>query len=159
MHVVYSDFETHFSDPIYLRNRAILKPTNEVADEINSFVLARVPGDEMEYLSCDSISRSVDTTDEADLLYPMELLNSIDANNFPQLRLILKIGVSIMLLRNINESTGLCNGTRVTSRNGLKILIENEDGTCGRRTKKYCLPRDLAVSSPYIVLFGCVHCT
>jgi ATP-dependent DNA helicase PIF1 len=48
-----------------------------------------------------------------DLLYPIEFLNSIDGNNFPQHKLLLKKGVPIMLLRNLNQSEGLCNGTRL----------------------------------------------
>jgi hypothetical protein len=32
----------------------------------------------------------------------------------PDHKLILKVGQSVMLLRNINQSAGLCNGTRMT---------------------------------------------
>jgi ATP-dependent DNA helicase PIF1 len=46
-------------------------------------------------------------------LYPIEFLNSIDGNNFPQHKLLLKKGVPIMLLRNLNQAEGLCNGTRL----------------------------------------------
>jgi ATP-dependent DNA helicase PIF1 len=35
----------------------------------------------------------------------------VTINNFPQHELNLKVGVLVMLLRNINWSLGLCNGT------------------------------------------------
>lgn len=34
--VVYTDFSRYFFDPDYLHSRAILSPTNEVVDKINS---------------------------------------------------------------------------------------------------------------------------
>lgn len=71
--IVYTDFQNNFSEQTYLRTRAILSPTNEIVDEINRFILTRVPGDETEYLSCDTISRSINTTTDADLLYPLEV--------------------------------------------------------------------------------------
>lgn len=60
---------------------------------------------------------------DADLLYPIELLNSINANNFPH-RLILKLGIPIMLLRNLNQSVGLCNGTRLIITKLDRVMIE-----------------------------------
>lgn len=69
--VVYIDFHNRFHEPTYLRSHAILSPTNEVVNEINSFVLARVPGHEVKYLSFDNISKSIDTSVDVDLLYPI----------------------------------------------------------------------------------------
>jgi hypothetical protein len=111
--VVYVDFLKKFSDPNYLKERAILTPTNEIAEEINNHVLTMVPGEEREYLSCDSTGNSADGLRNIDVFYPVEVLNTIKVNNFPYHRLVLKRGVPIMLLRNISQSTGLCNGTRL----------------------------------------------
>lgn len=44
---------------------------------------------------------------------PPEFLNSINVTNFPTHNLVLKEGVVVMLLRNLNQSVGLCNGTRL----------------------------------------------
>lgn len=72
-----------------------------------------IPTKPKEYLSCDTISRSCDHMPDFDILYPTEFLNSINVNNFPSHKLILKKGVTVMLLRNLNQSMGLCNGTRL----------------------------------------------
>jgi hypothetical protein len=37
----------------------------------------------------------------------------VTINNFPQHELNLKVGVLVMLLTNINQSLGFCNGTRL----------------------------------------------
>jgi hypothetical protein len=110
---VYIDFLSRYSDPNYLKERAILTPTNEVAEEINTHVLSLVPGEEKEYLSCDSTGNSADGIRNIDIFYPVEVLNTVKVNNFPYHRLVLKKGVPIMLLRNISQATGLCNGTRL----------------------------------------------
>jgi hypothetical protein len=99
---VYPDLCVRYSDPFYLKSRAILTPTNELADSINSHIAALVPGDEKEYLSHDKIAKSARTHDSYDLLYPIEFLNSLNGNNFPHHRLVLKKGVPIMMLRNID---------------------------------------------------------
>ena len=46
-------------------------------------------------------------------LYPTEFLNSINASGLPLARLALKPGCPLMLLRNIDPTNGLCNGTRM----------------------------------------------
>jgi ATP-dependent DNA helicase PIF1 len=110
---VYTDLTTSYMDSEYLRQRAILTPTNDIADKINSYIVPLVPDDEKEYLSCDSILKGADSHDSYDLLYPVEFLNSLNENNFPQHRLCLKKGVPVMLLQNLNQAEGLCNGTRL----------------------------------------------
>lgn len=120
---VYTDFLDMYSDPNYLKERAILTPTNEVAEDINKHVLSLVPGEEREYLSCDSTGNSADGLRNIDIFYPVEILNTIKVNNFPYHRLVLKKGVPIMLLRNISQATGLCNGTRlVVTRLAEKVI-------------------------------------
>jgi ATP-dependent DNA helicase PIF1 len=83
-----------------------------------------IPGEAKEYLSADSISKSFDTINDVDILYPIEYLNTLNANNFPQHKLILKVGVPIILLRNLNQSIGLCNGTRLIVTNLGDNVIE-----------------------------------
>jgi hypothetical protein len=83
-------------------------------------VLSLVPETAREYLSCDTIANGSDTVQEANLFYPPEVLNDIDLINFPRHRPVLKPGVPIMLLKNLSQANGLCNGTRLI----VKELIE-----------------------------------
>ncbi|GAB2295895.1 hypothetical protein Dimus_038387 [Dionaea muscipula] len=45
--------------------------------------------------------------------FPQEYLNSLDPAGLPPFKLDLKVGVPIILLRNIAPKEGLCNGTRL----------------------------------------------
>jgi ATP-dependent exoDNAse (exonuclease V) alpha subunit len=66
------------------------------------------PGDEHVYSSRDSVEQG-----DNEHQYPMEYLNSISLGTLPQSQLHLKVGVPLILLRNINPEQGLCNGTRL----------------------------------------------
>lgn len=44
---------------------------------------------------------------------PLEYLNGINIAGFPIHKTILKVGVPVLLLRNLNPASGLCNGTRL----------------------------------------------
>ncbi|XP_076897498.1 uncharacterized protein LOC143550793 [Bidens hawaiensis] len=111
---VYPDILQNYENQHYFQDRAILAPTNEIVDEINDSLLKFFPGDEVEYLSSDTICKSEyinDTIDTA--LYSPELLNGLRISGLPNHKLVLKVGVSVMLLRNLNQKEGLCNGTRL----------------------------------------------
>src|SRR5690349_2646948 len=45
--------------------------------------------------------------------YPVEFLNTIEAGQLPPHRLRLKPGCPLILLRNMDQRNGLCNGTRL----------------------------------------------
>lgn len=106
----------------YLKNRAILTTTNEIVDEVNDCILNLVPGVQREYFSVDTISKCTDTCNDADILYPAKYLNTLTLNNFPCHRFKLKVGVPVMLLRNINQSLGLCNGRLVVTNLGHNVI-------------------------------------
>jgi ATP-dependent DNA helicase PIF1 len=110
---IYNDFVSNYASVPYLATRSVICPTNAVVEDINNLMVSKVPGSSREYLSCDGIANAVEQPSDFESLYPLEFLNSITINNFPQHRLLLKIGVPIVLLRNINQAAGLCNGTRL----------------------------------------------
>ncbi|XP_055960633.1 uncharacterized protein LOC130015109 [Mercurialis annua] len=110
---VYLDFRNNYSNSEYLRERAIVCPRNEVVDNINLAMLKLVPEQEKIYYSYDCICKSAPNIEELQLLYPVDFLNTLNFNGFPQHELHLKIKTSIMLLRNLNPAIGLCNGTRL----------------------------------------------
>ena len=49
-----------------------------------------LPSDAMTYISCDTISKTSEQIPDFDIVYPVEFLNSIEANNFPTHKLVLK---------------------------------------------------------------------
>ncbi|XP_038718166.1 uncharacterized protein LOC120011170 [Tripterygium wilfordii] len=110
---VYDGFMTLYQDPNYLKERAIVTGTNDAVDLINSKVLSVLPSDQKLYLSFDSICKVTGGSEENDILYPPEFVNSLSFNGVPNHELRLKINAPVMLLRNLNQSSGLCNGTRL----------------------------------------------
>jgi hypothetical protein len=110
---IFPDFIMNYNSPEYLATRAIICPNNQDVDAINDYIVNLVPGDNVQYPSCDTISKSSEHIPDFDVLYPTEFLNSINANSFPNHRPVLKKGVIVMLLRNLNQTMGLCNGTRL----------------------------------------------
>ena len=53
---IFPDFENKFGDVSWVRNRAILCPTNEECKYINRILLDLLPGEGTVYKSCDSVS-------------------------------------------------------------------------------------------------------
>jgi hypothetical protein len=88
--------------------RAILCPRNSEVDEINAELLTKFPGESHVFYSADKAKGD----SEAEL-YPVEYLHSLNFGGISPSRLELKIGVPLMLLRNIDQERGLCNGTRL----------------------------------------------
>jgi hypothetical protein len=145
IHSVYPNFQTSYRDPVYLAQRAILTPTNELTDTVNQYMVPLVHGQQKEYLSSDTIDKSTAQHEAYDLLYPIEFLNSITANNFPHHRIVLKQGVPIMLLRNLNQRAGLCNGTRLIVTSVGDWTIEATIMT-GRHANQTCAIPRIALS-------------
>ncbi|KAF8116082.1 hypothetical protein N665_0022s0012 [Sinapis alba] len=55
--------------------------------------------------------------------YPPEYLNSLEFPGLPNHKLCLKVGAPVMMLRNLNQDQGLCNGTRMmVTRLGSRIV-------------------------------------
>ncbi|XP_026744780.1 ATP-dependent DNA helicase PIF1-like, partial [Trichoplusia ni] len=91
----------------WLCERAILTPRNDQAATINAEILSLVSGDNVEYISINRVMEEGESTS-----YPVEFLESLSAPGLPAHKIKLKIGVPIMLLRNLSPPK-LCNGTRL----------------------------------------------
>jgi hypothetical protein len=139
IHAVYPDYQQHVGVPEYLMHRSILGPKNEDVDEVNTHLLEATPGQPHVFLSADSVSS---TEDEA-TLYPTEFLNSLKFSGMAHHRLELKVGVPIMLLRNLNQARGLCNGTRLIVTRLGQWVIEAEILTGSNIGTRVAIPRIL----------------
>lgn len=110
----------------WLCERTILTPRNDRSTEINIKILETIPGEITEYQSINRVMEQEDATN-----YPIEFLNSLSAPSLPPHKLSLKIGVPIILLRNLSPPK-LCNGTRLKVINMQQSIIEAEVLTgCG----------------------------
>ncbi|XP_062005049.1 uncharacterized protein LOC133722214 [Rosa rugosa] len=125
--------------------------TGSPRDMINNYqdamAICRQYGDKTTYLSADSILLNSGNNENINLLYPIEFLNKLEFNGLPSHELILKIGMPIMLLRNLNQMSGLCNGTRLIITNLFDRLIEAKILTGNNVGQKFLIPRIILTAS------------
>ena len=102
---VFPGIQINYKNPSRLSERAILAAKNKDVHELNNTIQLNIHGELVTY-------KSVDTVVEAEeaVNYPTEFLNSLDLPGMPPHVLQWKIGVPIIMLRNINQPK-LCNGT------------------------------------------------
>ncbi|XP_035845744.1 uncharacterized protein LOC118492079 [Helianthus annuus] len=145
---VYPSILHQYKNPGFFSERAILAPKNEVVHEINDRLLSLFPGEEKEYLSCDSICQTEQVLDSFQQgLYSPDNLNALKISGLPNHRLVLKVGVPVMLLRNIDQQNGLCNGTRLQVTFLGKRVIEAEVISGGNIGTRVFIPRISMVPS------------
>ncbi|XP_071714847.1 uncharacterized protein [Rutidosis leptorrhynchoides] len=109
----YPEILDHLGDGNFFSSKAILAPTNEEVDSINDHILSSIDDEERVFLSSDSLTPDEENDTWAQQVYSPEVLNGLKVPGVPNHRLTLKRGVPIMLLRNMDQSKGLCNGTRL----------------------------------------------
>ncbi|XP_016164466.1 uncharacterized protein LOC107606985 [Arachis ipaensis] len=103
VHFVYPNIVSNLNHTDYFKKRSILAPTLEVVNEVNNSIMSRLPGEQKVYLSSDSLCVE---------------------EGLPLHQICLKEGVPVMLLRNIDQSNGLCNGTKIQVRHLGNHVIE-----------------------------------
>jgi len=105
---IYPDHQCHFGDPMYPMQRSIIAPKNTDIDEINNAILESLSKESHTYLSANSLTptkegASVVAEVSMDSLYPVEFLNTLQFSGITNHELELKVGVPILLLRNLNQ--------------------------------------------------------
>lgn len=85
----------------------------DAIEHVNDYLLSYVPGSEQEYYSSDSVYKSDANSEIHSEWFTTEFLNDIKCSSIPNHKLTFKVGCSVMLMRNIDQAAGLCNGTRL----------------------------------------------
>jgi ATP-dependent DNA helicase PIF1 len=132
-----------FKPTSFFQDRAILTPKNAIVDLINDHMKKNIPGEEKEDLSYDSPNKDNDNSgvDCPDDIHTTEFLNTINCSGLPNHKLKLKVGVPIMLLRNVDPSVGLCNGTRLIITQMRTYIIEAKVISRSNIGEKVFIPR------------------
>ncbi|XP_028798997.1 uncharacterized protein LOC114754396 [Neltuma alba] len=99
------DVEDGTNDTITIPKDLLLFPSGDAMDCII--------GDEVVYLSADSVSKQDGISASIAQMHSVEFLNKITMSGLPNHKLVLKIGSPIMMMRNLDKSIGLCNGTHL----------------------------------------------
>ncbi len=131
---------------MYLMQCSILTPKNTDVDEVNNAILESLSEELHTYLSANSLTptkegASVVVGVSMDSLYPVEFLNTLQFSGIANHKLELKVGVPILLLHNINQSIGLCNGTRLIVKRLGQRVIETEIIIGNNVGKRVFIPR------------------
>ncbi|XP_035845823.1 uncharacterized protein LOC118492133 [Helianthus annuus] len=100
--------------------------------------LAVFPGERKRVsLVSDSLCPTEDGNVDHQNIYSPDVLNGLKVSGLPNHRLVLKVGVSSNVVRNIDQRNGLCNGTRLKVTKLYSRVIEAEiisGGNIGSRT-------------------------
>ena len=116
----------------------ILAPRNQETNAINEAALQSLPGEEFLYVSADFFG--ADCQEDA-ATYPLELLNKLEPPGMARHELKLKVGAPIILLRNLNRTEGLMNGTRLLVTKCLDFNIQAEIVSGPRKGNVVLIPR------------------
>ncbi|GFW32993.1 ATP-dependent DNA helicase [Trichonephila clavipes] len=106
---VFPNMQQHILGEKWLCERTTMAPKNEAVVKINIKILCEreIASETSVYNPIDTVMSSDDTTS-----YPVEFLNSLDLSGVPLHKLEWKVGVPILLMRNL-DAPKLCNGTRL----------------------------------------------
>ncbi|XP_057756264.1 uncharacterized protein LOC130975491 [Arachis stenosperma] len=120
---------------------AILAHTLQLVDEINSYMMSLNPTKAQTYYSSDKACPIENNNDILASVHTHEFLNTIRCSGMPNHELTVKVGTPIILLRNIDHSVGLCNGTWLVVTKLSKHIIETK-GISGKNAgQKVFIPR------------------
>ncbi|KEH35959.1 PIF1-like helicase [Medicago truncatula] len=132
---VYPDLNDNLGDPLFFQERGILAPTLDSVEHVNKYMMSLIPGEEKEYLKW----------------FTAEFLNGIKSSGIPNRWLKLRVRCPVMLMRNIDQTNGLSNGTRLTvthlgkSTIAATIITGKRAGTRVFIPKMNLIPSDLGL--------------
>ncbi|GKA15053.1 ATP-dependent DNA helicase PIF1-like protein [Tanacetum coccineum] len=92
----YPNILDNINDLSYFKERVVLAPTNKVVDNINEHLLDKFPGEEMVYLSYDSVDKTKRNATIDHSIFSPEFINRLKFYGVPNHRLALKVGVPVI---------------------------------------------------------------
>ncbi|XP_031271106.1 uncharacterized protein LOC116129507 [Pistacia vera] len=142
VNAVFSNLSAKIGNVDYIRDRAILTARNDTTQKLNDYIIQKLKLESKTYCSSDNTCKAAKTSnDDDDILYPTEFLNSLMCSNMPKHELQSKIGIPIMLLRNLNQLDGLYNWTRLIVTNLGKWCIQATISTGSNIGDNVVIPR------------------
>jgi ATP-dependent DNA helicase PIF1 len=152
---IYPNLLQRYRERDFLEERAILCARNETVREINEHIMTQIQGEEVIYRSLDTVCKTTTSNSRVENMCPTEFLNNLKFPGIPDHQLKLKVGLPVMLLRNINQAAGLCNGTRMTITQLGNKFIEAQIITGTHVGEKVYIPRIIMSPSeskwPFVV--------
>ena len=130
---VYPNLQHHYQDFEWLMQRAILAPHNVSIRDINWEMLQQFPGEIKIYKSIDTVR------DDDAVHYPSEFLNSLEPAGMPPHKLALKVGIPLMVVRNL--APGIANGTRLILKRMMNNCLEATIATGPHKAQDVYLPK------------------
>jgi ATP-dependent DNA helicase PIF1 len=134
---IYGSFDVAANrEDLRLIERAILAPRNKDVDALNAHAVASFPGEEFVYSSADRVADHTQAH-----MFPPEYLHTINPPGFAPHELRLKVGIPIILLRNVSPALGLANGTRLVIMHLTRSVIQAKILTGSHVGNVVCIPR------------------
>ncbi|XP_019168884.1 PREDICTED: ATP-dependent DNA helicase PIF1-like [Ipomoea nil] len=121
--------------------RAILAPTLDVVNAVNEYMTELHNAESRSYYSSDAVCKADGDNGILGDVHTPEFLNSIRVSALPNHTLNLKTGSPVMLMRKIDHSLGLCNGTRLIITKLADHVIEGELLISPNKGTKVLIPR------------------
>ena len=122
---IYFGVDTPNHPDLYFSKCTILSCKNNNVDSLNTAVLERFPGPIQVFHSADFIPDTEQGGQDAAAMlnYPIEYLNKISCSGLPLSKLELKAGCPVMILKNLDPSNGVCNGScGILTRSSSRVL-------------------------------------
>jgi len=130
-----------------MREHCILARTSNDVNQLNVQMLAMLPGEAHIYRSSDTFYESTDHPDTDDI-NPPKILYGLNISGLPNHEIHLKVGIPVVLLRNLDPSFRLCNRTcLIIEQLGQNVLQERIITGRNIGQKVLILHIDLALST------------